>query len=386
VSERSILSFEPDLARLSEIYGKMKTLVIKVGSAVLTDPDGGVSGRALAMIAGEVHKQRSRGVSVVIVSSGAVAAGRKTLSLGRKPLSLAMKQAAASVGQNRLMWSWEKALSRHKITAAQVLLSPYDVIERDRFTHLDRTFETLLSLGIVPVVNENDSVATQEIRFGDNDQLSAKVAAIVRAGFLLILSDVSALFTADPRIDPSARRVAYAWSVTPEIRKMAGISRSGLGTGGMSSKVLAASDGSSWGLPVGIVGGLKPRAIERFFLGKEGTLFDARSISLSSKKVWIGYFSRPSGSLILDHGAVNALRSRKTSLLLPGILRANGDFEKGDVVDLLTSTGQRIGRGVTRLSSIDIRAMGVSAGIIVVHVDELALLDLPNDEKELRLC
>ncbi|MHB1563144.1 MAG: glutamate 5-kinase [Leptospirillum sp.] len=386
MSERSCLSFDPDLARLSSIYGKMRTLVIKVGSAVLTSPDGGVSGRVLSMIAREVAKQRSRGVSVVIVSSGAVAAGRKTLLLGRKPLSLAMKQAAASVGQNRLMWSWEKALSRHKITAAQVLLSPYDVIERDRFTHLDRTFETLLSLGIVPVVNENDSVATQEIRFGDNDQLSAKVAAIVRADFLLILSDVSALFTADPRIDSSAKRVAYVPAVTSDIRKMAGISRSGLGTGGMSSKVLAASDGGSWGLPVGIVGGMKPRILDRFFLGKEGTLFDAKSIPQSSKKVWIGYFSRPSGDLVLDAGAVEAIKRRKTSLLLPGIFRTEGDFSKGDVVCLRSMDGQLVGKGITRLSSMDIRGNMVSGGIIVVHVNDLSLLDDQNDQKELRPC
>ncbi len=386
MNEGTSLSFEPDLVRLSSIYGKMKTLVLKVGSAVLTSSDGGLSGRALSIISKEVAKQRSRGVSVVIVSSGAVAAGRNTLSLGRKPLSLAMKQAAASVGQNRLMWSWEKALSRHKITAAQVLLSPYDVIERDRFTHLDRTFETLLSLGIVPVVNENDSVATEEIRFGDNDQLSAKVAAIVRAGFLLILSDVSALFTADPRIDPLARRVAYVPAVTSDIRKMAGISRSGLGTGGMSSKVLAASDGASWGLPVGVVGGMKPGVIERFFLGKEGTLFDAASVSRSSKKVWIGYFSRPAGSLHLDQGAVNAVRSGKTSLLLPGILHVEGFFSKGDVVRLIDRDGQVIGKGVTKLSSMDMIGNRHSSGVVVVHANDMALLDNSNDQKEFRPC
>ena len=386
MNEGASLSFEPDLVRLSSIYGKMKTLVLKVGSAVLTSPDGGLSGRALSLISREVAKQRARGVSVVIVSSGAVAAGRNTLSLGRKPLSLAMKQAAASVGQNRLMWSWEKALSRHKITAAQVLLSPYDVIERDRFTHLDRTFETLLSLGIVPVVNENDSVATEEIRFGDNDQLSAKVAAIVRAGFLLILSDVSALFTADPRIDPLARRVAYVPAVTSDIRKMAGISRSGLGTGGMSSKVLAASDGASWGLPVGIVGGMKPGVIERFFLGKEGTLFDATPVSRSSKKVWIGNFSRAVGSLHLDEGAVNAVRSGKTSLLLPGILQVDGVFSKGDVVRLIDRNGRVIGKGVTKLSSMDVMENRHASGVIVVHANDMALLDDSNDQKEFRSC
>ncbi len=361
----------------------MKTLVIKVGSAVVGDPEGGISSRSLSLIAREVKKQRDRGVSVVIVSSGAVAAGRKTLSLGRKPLSLGMKQAAASVGQNPLMWSWQKALSRYHLTAAQVLLTPYDVMERDRFTHLDRTFETLLSLGVVPVVNENDSVATEELRFGDNDQLSAKVAGIVRAGFLLILSDVSALYTTDPRLDPEAVRVAYVASVTNEVRKMAGLSRSGIGTGGMASKVLAASDGGDWGLPVGIVGGMKAGMIGRFFSGKEGTLFDAGASARSSKRIWIGHFSVPKGELVLDQGAVTALEKGKTSLLLPGVVRTDGHFDKGDVVRLLAPGGQVIGRGVARLSAETIRETPLASGVIVVHRNDLALGGTRKDREGL---
>ncbi|MHB1925952.1 MAG: glutamate 5-kinase [Leptospirillum sp.] len=332
------------------VLSSVKTLVLKVGSTVLASASDGVDSRMLGVIARQVSWLRSRGIRVVIVSSGAIAAGRMKLSLGKKSLTLAMKQAAASVGQSRLMWGYERAFSRHRLMVSQVLLTPRDVVNRNRFINLERTLETLLSLGVVPVVNENDSVATEEIRFGDNDRLSALVAGTVKAGLLLILSDVDGLFTADPSRDPTAIRIPHVDRVVPEIAKLAGVTRSGLGTGGMASKVMTARWANQWGLPVGIVNGRESAPVERFFQG-EGTLFCASGPLWPAKKVWIGFFSEPAGDLILDDGALEALSRGKSSLLAGGVSRLEGRFEPGDVVRLLDETGRELGRGISRISS-----------------------------------
>ncbi|AFS52377.1 glutamate 5-kinase [Leptospirillum ferriphilum] len=337
----------------SEILSSTRTLVLKVGSTVLASPQAGVNMRVLGVIARQVAWLRARGIRVVIVSSGAIAAGRMKLDFGKKPLTLAMKQAAASVGQSRLMWGYERAFSPHRLMVSQVLLTPRDVVRRSRFTNLERTLETLLALGVVPVVNENDSVATEEIRFGDNDRLSALVSGTVKADFLLILSDVDGLYTSDPSRNPNAIPIPYVEKVTSDIESLAGISRSGLGTGGMASKVLTARWANRWGLPVGIVNGRKGAPVERFFEGG-GTLFFARKKLWAAKKVWIGFFSEPSGTLVLDEGAMKAISHGKSSLLAGGITRHEGVFESGEVVRLLSATGHEIGRGVCRMPSSEV--------------------------------
>ncbi len=331
----------------------IRTLVLKVGSTVLASPRAGVNTRILGVIARQVAWLRSKGIRVVIVSSGAIAAGRMKLVFGKKPLTLAMKQAAASVGQSRLMWGYERAFSPHRLTVSQVLLTPRDVVGRNRFTNMERTLETLLSLGVVPVVNENDSVATEEIRFGDNDRLSALVAGTVKADFLLILSDVDGLYTSDPSRNPSATPIPHVEKVTPEIANLAGISRSGFGTGGMASKVLTARWANRWGLPVGIVNGREESPVERFFQGG-GTLFSARDRLWPAKKVWIGFFSEPSGALVLDEGALEALFHAKSSLLSGGIASHEGIFDAGEVVRLLSVSGHEVGRGISRLASSEV--------------------------------
>ncbi|MCL5284345.1 MAG: glutamate 5-kinase [Nitrospirae bacterium] len=356
----------------ARIRKRLRILVLKVGSQILTDPSGALSSGSFGRIARQVALLRKEGVRVVLVSSGAIAAGRGKIGLGKKPLSLALKQAAASAGQIPLMIQWERALGRHGIHSAQILLTPADIIDRERFTNLERTIETLLSLGIVPVVNENDAVATFEIRFGDNDRLSAYVAGLVRAECLLLLSDVSHLYTADPRVVPTAKKISCIHGITPEIERMAGVSRSGLGTGGMASKVSTALWANGWGLPVGVLKGDLASGIFRFFEGKTGTLFETRTALPSNRKIWIGHFSRPRGGFRLDAGAAKALSGGKTSLLGAGVAGVDGQFAARDPVYLLDSQGREIAKGIARTGSADWRA-GMPG--ILVHRNDLVLLD-----------
>ncbi len=371
----------PWLDRRKTLFQGIRTLVLKIGSTVLSSPETGLDLRLQGAIARQVFALREKGIRVIIVSSGAIAAGRMKLGVGKRPLSLAMKQAAASIGQSRLMWGYEKAFARHGMMVSQVLLTPNDVVDRKRFINLERTLETLLSLDVVPVVNENDSVATEEIRFGDNDRLSALVSGTVRADFLMILSDVDGLFTADPGVDPGASRISHVESVTPEIRKLAGISRSGLGTGGMASKVLTAELANQWGLPVGIVFGRRAGMLDRFFGKGEGTLFDSAVTPWPSKRVWIGFFADPRGAIVLDPGASSVLEKRKSSLLAGGVLDIEGTFLSGDVVRLLDAGGREKARGRVRLSASELsvwrdrrkRNETPESWPIVVHRNEMAL-------------
>ncbi|MHB1285079.1 MAG: glutamate 5-kinase [Leptospirales bacterium] len=371
----------PWLDRRKTLFQGIRTLVLKIGSTVLASPETGLDLRLQGAIARQVAALREKGIRVIIVSSGAIAAGRMKLGVGKRPLSLAMKQATASIGQSRLMWGYEKAFARHKMMVSQVLLTPNDVVDRKRFINLERTLETLLSLEVVPVVNENDSVATEEIRFGDNDRLSALVSGTVRADFLMILSDVDGLFTADPGVDPDASRIPHVESVTPEIRKLAGISRSGLGTGGMASKVLTAELANQWGLPVGIVFGRRAGMLDRFFVKGEGTLFDSAVAPWPSKRVWLGFFAEPRGMLVLDTGASSVLEKRKSSLLAGGVLESEGTFQSGDVVRLVDAGGREKARGRVRLSASELsvwmdrrkRNETPESWPIVVHRNEMAL-------------
>jgi glutamate 5-kinase len=358
--------------RRGEIRRRLKVLVVKVGSNILTAADGGLSSRAFSRIARQIRELRENGVRVVLVSSGAIAAGRERIGLGRKPLSLAQKQAAASAGQTALMGQWEKAFRRHDMTVAQILLTPADIVDRERFTNLERTVETLLSLGILPIVNENDAVATFEIRFGDNDRLSAYVAGLVRAQCLLLLSDVAYLYTSDPRVDPSARPLPCVSRIDSRIERMAGLSRSGLGTGGMSSKVGTALWANGWGLPVGVLKGDLTRGIVRFFEGRTGTLFDTPRPLPSNRKIWIGHFSRPRGDLYLDAGAVIAIRTGRTSLLGAGVTHASGEFAAGETVSLRDSSGEEIARGIVRKGVREIAPKGEG---LLVHLNDLVLSD-----------
>lgn len=359
--------------RCAMIRRKLRVLVLKVGSNILTDEEGGLSVLPFRRIARQVALLREEGIRIVLVSSGAIAAGRDQIGLGRKPLTLALKQAAASAGQISLMGHWEKAFGRHGIRTAQILLTPEDIMDRERFVNLERTVETLLSLSILPVVNENDAVATFEIRFGDNDRLSAYVAGLVRADCLLLLSDVSHLYTADPRVDRSAGKIVYVDGIDSRIERMAGLSRSGLGTGGMASKVGTALWANGWGLPVGVLKGDLPNGIFRFFEGKTGTLFDTDIPLISNRKIWIGHFSRTKGAFHLDPGAAIAIETGRTSLLCPGVSGVSGLFFPKDPVRLLDPEGREIGRGIARVGSEDWQRGPESSSRILIHRNDLVL-------------
>ena len=376
-AERSIV--KGCLEERLRIRKRLRILVLKVGSQILTDKSGALSPRAFGRIARQVALLRAEGVRVVLVSSGAIAAGREKIGLGKKPLSLALKQAAASAGQSSLMIQWERALGRHGIHTAQILLPPSDIVDRERFTNLERTTETLLSLGIVPVVNENDAVATFEIRFGDNDRLSAYVAGLVRAECLLLLSDVSHLYTADPRVVRDAKKIVCIHGISPDIERMAGVSRSGLGTGGMASKVSTALWANRWGLPVGVLKGDLPSGIFRFFEGKTGTLFETRAALPSNRKIWIGHFSRPRGGFRLDMGAAKALSEGKRSLLGAGVIGVEGHFSSRDPVYLVDPHGREVARGIARTGSSEWRD-GMQ-GVLVHRNDLVVTAQNTRDER-----
>jgi glutamate 5-kinase len=331
--------------------------VVKIGSALLAAENGEVRHAWLDALADDVARCLSRGQEIILVSSGAIAIGRRHLGLAGRRLRLEEKQAAAATGQVRLAHAYQEALARHRITVAQILLTPDDTEERRRHLNARATFAQLLALGAVPVVNENDTVATAEIRFGDNDRLAARVAQMTSADMLVLLSDVDGLYTGDPRRDPRARHVPVVCELGPEIDAMAGQAPPGYSSGGMVTKLGAARIAMNAGCRMLIAKGKAEdgsgplAAIEA---GSRATLFLPRSEPRSARKAWIAGALNPSGALIVDDGAVRALR-RGTSLLPAGLTGVEGDFERGDAVIIRTRSGAEIGRGLSAYSSADIQ-------------------------------
>jgi glutamate 5-kinase len=298
---------------------------------------------------------------VILVSSGAIAVGRRHLGLAGRRLRLEEKQAAAATGQIRLAHAYQEALAYHGITVAQILLTPEDTEERRRHLNARATFGQLLALGAVPVVNENDTIATAEIRFGDNDRLAARVAQMTSADMLVLLSDIDGLYSTDPRIDPSARHIPMVREVGPEIEAMASEAPPGYSSGGMVTKIAAAriamSAGCSMLIARGIVGkpdGPAPGPLAALEAGGRATLFLPRGEPRSARKAWIAGAVDPSGAVIVDDGAARALQ-RGTSLLPAGVVAVEGVFERGDAVIIRTRSGAEAGRGLSAYSSADIR-------------------------------
>lgn len=364
----------------------MKRLVIKIGSNIIAGGDEGLDTGAIERLSGEIASLSQSGFDVVVVSSGAVAAGMKKLALSRKPREIQLKQAAAAVGQSSLMWAYERAFSRHSTKVAQILLTQDTFSARKTYINAKNTLSTLLSYKIIPVINENDTVATDEIRFGDNDNLAALVAILIEAERLIILSDVDGLYDRDPS-SASANLIRIVESVTTEILGYAGTAKSAIGTGGMYSKVLAARTAASHGITVQILNGRKTGSLKNMFHGEQsGTLFLPEKTRLSQRKGWIAHHSRASGSLRLDEGAVKALISMGRSLLPSGIVGVEGDFDVGDFVYCLNAQGQRVAKGLSNYSSRDVRAimgrktkeieavLGYKYSDEVIHRDNLVLL------------
>ncbi len=361
-----------------------RRLIVKIGSSLLVDEASGEMRRDwLDSLADDVARLRARGQEVILVSSGAVAVGRRHLGL-IPPLRLEEKQAAAACGQIRLAHAYQEALARHGLTVAQVLLTLEDSDDRRRYLNARSTLDTLLKLGAVPVINENDTVATAEIRFGDNDRLAARVAQMIAADALVLFSDIDGLYTADPRRDPAAEFIPEVRELTPEIEAMAGDPGSGYGSGGMITKLLAARICLSAGCRMAIAQGHALNPLTAIEEGGRCTWFLPQSSPRTARKQWIFGAMKPMGAVVVDAGAARALADGR-SLLPAGITAIEGGFDRGDCILVKDGSGHELGRGLTNYSAEDaLRIIGRKSAEIeailgyrgrmeVIHRDDLAV-------------
>jgi glutamate 5-kinase len=362
-----------------------RRLVVKIGSALLADEaTGAIRWEWLEALARDIATCRARGQEVVVVSSGAIAVGRRHLKFDRGALRLDEKQAAAATGMIRLAHAYQEVLAKDDITVAQVLLTLDDSEDRRRYINAHNTLTTLLRLGAMPLINENDTVATDEIRFGDNDRLAARVAAMISADTLVLLSDIDGLYSADPREHADARFLAEVREITPEIEAMAGASRSAVGSGGMVTKLAAARIALAAGCRMVIAYGHELHPLRRIEAGARCTWFLPAASPRAARKQWIAGTLKPAGAFVLDDGAVAAL-SRGKSLLPAGVLAVEGDFGKGAAVFIRTRAGRTLGRGLAAYSATDARriighktseieaCLGYRGRDELIHRDDLVL-------------
>lgn len=362
-------------------------IVVKVGSSTLARPDGGIDRDYVDSLVGQLCAVRDAGSSIILVSSGAILAGIEALGLKKRPSDMASLQAAAAVGQARLMGIYADLFARREAPVGQVLLTRHDTGHRDSYLHARDTFERLLALGVVPVVNENDTVAVDEIRIGDNDTLAALVATMVSADLVILLSDIEGLYDADPRIAEEAQLLGRVDELTDDLMAAAGGVGSAVGSGGMATKVEAAKVLMKAGIPMVICDGRRPGVIVDASVGKPvGTVFDGGEGSISARKLWIALGSRPAGEIVIDDGACKALLERGKSLLPAGVVSVTGVFRAGDAVVLKSRAGVLVGRGLAELSAAElgrVKGMRTSeiesaypgvASIEVVHRDRLVIL------------
>ena len=360
-------------------------IVVKVGSALLVDAATGRLNRAwLETLVADIVRLRRQGKEVVLVSSGAIALGRRHIGLPRGPLRLEESQAAAAVGQIRLAHAYKELLEAEGVPVAQVLLTLEDSEQRRRYLNARATLTTLLACGAVPVINENDTVATAEIRYGDNDRLAARVAQMVSADCVVLLSDIDGLYTADPNKDPTARFIPLVREITPDIEAMAGDSASEVGRGGMATKIIAARIAVAAGCHFCIAAGAPRHPVRRIEQGGRCTWFRPAATPVAARKQWIAGTLRPAGELRIDEGAVRALRSGK-SLLPAGVTATSGRFERGDTVSVCTADGREVARGIVAYGdaeaarligrrSADIAALlGYAGRDELIHRDDLVL-------------
>ncbi len=370
-----------------ELLKKARRIVVKIGSRVLTSEDDGLDAGVIGRLAAEIAALRREKREVIIVSSGAVAAGRKALGLEDKPRTIPQKQAAAAVGQSKLMRSYEEAFSRHGLKVAQLLLTREDLADRQRFLNARATLDTLLGFGIVPVINENDTVAVEEIKFGDNDNLSALVTNLTEAHLLVILTDIDGFYEADPRTNPDARLIPLVKAISREMEQAAGGSGSRVGTGGMITKLAAAKKVGRSGVPTIMLNGKTPGLIGRALAGSEaGTFFLPARQVLNRRKHWIAYTLRPKGRLIVDEGARKVLAQHGRSLLPSGIVGVEGEFERGSCVRVCGPDGVEFARGIADYSRPEIERilghksreieeiLGYRYGDEIIHRDNLVVL------------
>src|SRR5579885_110880 len=376
----SQLIYKADLLR------HVRRVVVKVGSAVLSDA-GGLRTDVIARLAADIDHLMRRGYQVVLVTSGAIAAGRARLGAPVNA-SIALRQAAAAAGQIALMTQYAQAFAAHRRHIAQILLTHSDIAERTRRNNARHTIETLLQHGIIPIINENDTVAVEEIRFGDNDNLSALVATLMGAQLLVILSDVAGVLTGDPRKRPDARLIALIADPDAGMKGLVAESAGPLGTGGMASKLNAARQAAHAGIAVIIDSGHEPDALRDALEAQRerGTLVVPARSRLRGRKHWIAFALKPAGSLALDKGAADALRHKGKSLLPSGVREVVGDFAGGDCVRLLDPDGREFGRGLVNYPAADVikirgrrsseiaAILGYQVADEIIHRDNLVLL------------
>jgi len=363
-----------------------RRIVVKVGSALLVDGETGRVNRAwLETLVEDLLRLRKRGQRVILVSSGAIALGRRRLGLKHGALRLEESQAAAAVGQIRLAHAYKELLEGCDVTVAQVLLTLEDSERRRRYLNARATLESLLALGALPVINENDTVATAEIRYGDNDRLAARVAQMAGADCLVLLSDVEGLYSADPNREPGARFIHEVPQITPEIEAMAGRAASQVGSGGMAAKIAAARIAVAAGCHMCIAAGVHRHPLRRIEEGADCTWFVPSATPAAARKQWIAGTLRPAGALTIDAGARRALLEGR-SLLPAGVTAARGRFDRGDTVSVLAADGAEIARGIVAYSDVDAaRIMGRKSSQIadilgfrgrdeMIHRDDLVLM------------
>ncbi len=361
-----------------------RRLVIKVGSSLLVDSNDRIDSGWLQGLARDVAYLKRGGADVLIVSSGAVATGSRRLGIDKRRARLEELQAAAASGQIGLAHAWQSALSDEDVDVAQVLLTPEDTENRRRFLNARSTLSCLLDKNVVPIINENDTVATEEIRYGDNDRLAARVAQLVMADGLILLSDVDGLYDSDPTFNDNAQHIPTVEAIDDDILSIAGETRSDVGTGGMSTKVQAARIATHAGCTTVITHGQPEQPLQRLAAGARCTVFPASSTPAAARKQWLAGVLSVSGELRLDEGAANALRTG-SSLLPVGVVEVIGDFRRGDVVTLVDSHGNEIGRGLAEYSDEDARLLsgcrseeiesklGYRGRAVMVHRDEMVL-------------
>jgi glutamate 5-kinase len=374
------------------LISRVKRVVIKIGSSVLTNEYGELSEGVFGQIAKEVSGMKSRGIEPILVSSGAIAAGMKKLRLGDKPRDISMKQAIAACGQSTLIWYYEKAFSEFGERVAQILLTHDGLSVRKRFLNARKTLFTLLKMGVIPVINENDTVAFEEIMFGDNDNLAALVTSLVEADLLILLSDIDGLYDKNPRNHADAELISVIEEIDERVEEIAGETLGKTTTGGMRTKIEASRTAAAFGVPTIISNGKKPNPLSEIFSGKEtGTLFLPAKERIKGRKHWIAFTLKPVGEVVIDEGAKRAISSSGKSLLPAGVKAVRGVFDLGELIRCVDESGTEVARGLTSYDSDEIRRivgaktseiekiLGYKYGDEIIHRDDLVIISKRED-------
>ncbi|HEX2017827.1 MAG TPA: glutamate 5-kinase [Aurantimonas sp.] len=369
---------------MSDLLAGYRRIVVKIGSSLLVDPARGLKRTWLESLGEDIARLAAGGRQILVVSSGAIALGRQILSMPRGPLKLEESQAAAAVGQIALSRTYSEILGRHGIETGQILLTLGDTEQRRRYLNARETINTLVRFGAVPVINENDTVATSEIRYGDNDRLAARVAAMIDADLLVLLSDVDGLYTAPPLQDPNAAHIPLVEAITPEIEAMAGSAGSELSRGGMKTKIDAARIATGAGAAMIITAGNRLFPLGAIERGERATLFRPLTSPATARKRWIAGHLNATGRLVVDAGAVRALRSGK-SLLPAGVTHVEGGFRRGDTITVVDADGHEVARGLVAYDAEDATriaglrsaevatALGYEGRSAMIHRDDLVM-------------